>query len=421
MTIINSLNYLERAKELIPVCSQTFSKGYRYFVQGVSPLFIERGEGSHIWDVDGNEYVDFILGLCPITLGYHYPAVDRAVRDHLDKGIIFSLPSALEVELSELISKVIPGAEMVRFSKTGSEACSAAVKLARDFTGREKIANYGYHGWHEWYSVGTELPRGSAKVLKDYIYDFNYNNLRSLERIFYEHPNEIAAVFMEPVVNTLPENNFLPRVKELTHRNGALLIFDEIVTGFRLAIGGGSEYFKVVPDIATFGKGMANGLPLNCVVGRRDIMKNFENIFFSGTFGGECLSLAGSIATINEFISKPVISHNWGMGKMIVDGLEAQDIPTTGYPCRPIYSLTELYPKDENLVTSVFVQEMHKRGILVHSVPAFNICYSHTSRDIGIMLVCFAETVAIIRKAVSKGKLESLLQGTRVKQAFKRL
>jgi len=240
--LTKSKEYLERAKKVIPSCTQTFSKGPTQFVQGVSPIYLERGDGSHVFDVDGNEYIDYPLALGPVTLGYNYPRVNEAIIKQLKDGITFSLMHPLEVELAELLINIIPCAEMVRFGKNGSDVTSAAVRVARAYTGRDKIACCGYHGWQDWYIGTTTRSAGVPECIKKLTIPFEYNNIESLERIFSENRDEVAGVIMEPIGIVEPKNNFLEKVKEITHKNGAVLIFDEIVIGFRVSIGGAQEY-----------------------------------------------------------------------------------------------------------------------------------------------------------------------------------
>jgi len=410
MKLTKSFEYLERAEKVIPVCSQVFSKAPSYFPRGVSPVYLEQGWGSHVWDVDGNKYIDFICGLGPITLGYRYPKVDRAIMEQLlNHGITYSLPHPLEVQLSELLIEIIPCAEMVRFLKTGSEACQAAVRAARAYTGRMGIAYRGYHGWHEWYAVTTERPKGISKSYQKFMFEFEYNNIESLERIF--NREGIAAVIMEPVIVNPPKDNFLQKVRDLCTKHGAVLIFDEVVTGFRMALGGAQEYFGVTPDLTTFGKGIANGMPLSVVCGKKEIMREFEDIFVSSTFGGECLSLAAGLATIQEMRDKDTIGYIWNLGKELMNGLDNLGLKPIGYPCRPFYQL----PNNSPEMTSLFVQEMHRKGILIHSGPALNLCYSHTQEDIDKTLSAIERTLEDIR--TDKVKLE----GGIVQPAFRRL
>jgi glutamate-1-semialdehyde aminotransferase len=296
-----SQDLLERAKNLIPCQTQCLSKGPTQFVQGISPVYLDRGDGSHVWDVDGNEYIDYISGLGPIILGYNHPVTNQAIQDQLRKATTLSLMHPLEVEVGELLCEVVPCAEMVRYGKNGSDATSAAIRIARAFTGRDHLAQYGYHGWQDWCVVSTSRNRGIPGVLRDFIHPFQYNDLVSLEGIFAKYKDQIAAIIMEPVLVDPPKDDFLAEVKRLAHKNGALLIFDEVITGFRWALGGAQDYFKVTPDLACFGKSMTNGMPLAAVVGREEVMRSCEDVFFSLTYGGECLSLAAALATIAVF------------------------------------------------------------------------------------------------------------------------
>jgi len=325
-------------------------------------------------------------------------------------GIIFSLPHPLEVKLSELLVDIIPCAEMVRFTKTGSEACQAAVRAARAYTGRDHIAFRGYHGWHEFYAVASKRPKGIPSVYNDYIHPFEYNDLDSLRAIFDLYPDQVACVIMEPMIVEKPLPGFLEQVKQLCYQNGALLIFDEIVTGFRWSLGGAQQYFDVIPDLTTLGKGMANGMPLNAIVGRADIMKEFEEIFVSSTFGGECLSLAAGIATIQEMQNKDTITHCWRMGKRLVKGLTNLGIQCLGYPCRPMLVL----PNDSLYTKSLFVQELIKQGILVHPGMLINLCYSHSKSDIDRTLEAFENVL----NSIESGK--TILEGEIGQPAFRR-
>jgi glutamate-1-semialdehyde 2,1-aminomutase len=237
---------LNRALKSIPLASQTFSKSLTQYPRGVSPFFIERGKGSKVWDVDGNEYVDFVNSLAAVTLGYCDEDVDKAVQDQMKNGVLFSLPHKLEMEVAEKLIGIIPCAEKVRFAKNGTDATSASIRIARAYTGKEHIAVCGYHGWQDWYIGSTTRDLGVPKAVKELTHKFEYNNLESLEKIFQEQ--ELASVIMEPMNIEYPQDNFLKKVKELVHKNNALLIFDETVTGFRYSLGGAQELFDVTPD-----------------------------------------------------------------------------------------------------------------------------------------------------------------------------
>jgi len=742
-----SLDYLNRAKRIIPLCSQTFSKGPAYFPQGASPVYLKSGNGSHVTDVDGNSYIDYICGLGPITLGYNYPRVNDAIIKQLQDGIIFSLPHPLEVEMAELLVEVIPCAKMVRFFKTGSEATSAAIRVARQWTGLDRIIFRGYHGWHEWYcysddteilteegfklikniggdekvatlnpstheieyhpieqklefdynesllhfqakrldlmvtpnhqiyrayynnhgeaifrsssaqeqlkyadskyirmyaggkwkgsraflhkqngkphsafyipkvvrhgktknirkfpiipflrflgwylsegscnksskviniaqspkhasnvneimstikelgfnpwfdgrhsivfsskelydyllqfgkahdkyvprwimklpvplikvfiesfakgdgayqdgklkalyscskrlmddfqellikcnigstlgyngtwgyqlsvskpykettkpklvpyqgkiycvdvknhlilvrrngkpvwsgnSIASERPKGIPEIYGRFIEPFTYNDVESVRQLLGKG-DDAAAIIMEPTIVDPPRDNFLQEIRQLATDYEAVLIFDEIVTGFRMSLGGAQEYFGVTPDLATFGKGMANGMPLNAVVGRADIMKGFEDVFVSSTFGGECLSLAAGVATISEMQEKKTIGWMWELGRVLQHGMEELGLEVKGYPCRPMFVL----PDDSTYTRSLFMQEVIKRGVLIHSGCMMNLCYSHSLDDIWTTLDVFEEVL----KLMKKGKVE--LKGELVQPAFKRL
>src|SRR5579871_1555908 len=243
-----SAEWKKRAAPHVPVMSQTFSKAPMCFPQGSYPAFLRSGKGARVTDVDGNEYIDYILGLGPVVLGYANPVVDQAIRAQLESGISFSLPHPLEVEVAELLAEVIPCAEMARYSKTGSEATTAAVRCARAFTGRERIAYGSYHGWHDWYSVTTTRDVGIPRRLKELVVPFAFNDLASLHAVFAKH-DDIAAVILEPVTLDEPAPGFLDELVATAHRHGALVIFDEIVSGFRVATGGAQERYRVTPDL----------------------------------------------------------------------------------------------------------------------------------------------------------------------------
>ena len=425
--LVKSSEYWARAEGIIPAGTQTFSKGPTQFVKGVAPTYLQSGKGSHVLDVDGNEYIDYVMALGPITLGYSYPQVNEAIMRQLEQGITFSLMHPLEVELSELLIEIIPCAQMVRFGKNGSDATSGAVRVARAYTGREKIACCGYHGWQDWYVGTTTRDKGVPKSVKQLTIPFEYNNIQSLEKIFAENKDEIAAVIMEPIIIDEPRNNFLEKVKKLAHSHGAVLIFDEIVTGFRLALGGAQEYFGVIPDLAACGKGMANGMPIAAVVGKKELMKEFERVFFSFTFGGEALSLAAAMAAIKEMREKDVIQHFWKQGKKLKEGYNklaqkyglAEYTQCTGLPAHAAIYFRDLNGQDSLEMKSLFHQEVIKRGILTMGVH--NLCFSHTDKDIEQTLEAYEDALRIIRQAIDEGDVERYLEGEKIQPVFRKL
>src|SRR3989344_4887051 len=318
----NSNQLFKQVKEVIPYASQTFSKSFYQYIKGEAPLFATEAKGAYIYDVDGNRYIDMINGLLPVVLGYQYKAVDDAIKAQLKKGIIFSLPSLLEYELAKLLKKHIPSAEMSRFGKNGSDATSGAIRVARAVTGRDYIAVCGYHGWHDWYIGSTTRNLGVPESTRKMTYKFEYNNIQSLEALFKKYPKKIAAVILEPENYEPPKDNFLKKVVDVAHKNGALAVFDEVITGFRWDLGGAQKYYGVTPDLSSFGKSMANGMPISALVGKRKYMEKVNDIFYSFTAGGEALSLAAAIATIKEMEKKPVIKKLWTLGGLLKNGVK---------------------------------------------------------------------------------------------------
>lgn len=424
--IYKSLQLYNIAQNLIPSCSQTFSKGYTQFSFKVSPIFIETAKNCHVWDVDGNEYIDYSMALGSITLGYAYPVVNEAISEQLNKGIVYSLPHPLEVKLSQSLVEIIPCAEMVRFAKNGSDVTTGAVRAARAYTGRDKIISCGYHGWHDWYIGTTTRNKGIPKAVQELTLTFEYNNIESLKKLFHENSGEIAAVILEPVGVVEPEKGFLEEVKELAHKNGTLFIFDEIVTGFRLSEGGAQEYFEVIPDLACYGKGIANGMPISAVVGKREVMTIFDEIFFSFTFGGETISLAASIATINEIKTKGVIEHLWKMGRNLKEGFNTLAVKhglntyteCIGFPPRTVITFKDRNGQESLELKTLFQQEAIKRGVLFSG--AQNICYSHTDTDIERTLEVYDESLGILAGAIKGGEVRSYLEGEIVQPVFRK-
>jgi glutamate-1-semialdehyde aminotransferase len=420
-----SMAMLARARRSIPGASQTLSKGADMFVEGAYPAFLERGRGCRVWDVDGGEYIDYILGLASITLGYAYPAVTEAVARQLAEGSIFSLPHPLEVEVAERLIEVIPCAEQVRFLKTGSEANSAAIRIARAATGREVVVYNGYHGWADWYAVTTPRSKGIPKDTARSIAPFNYNDLPSLVRALDEHDGNVAAVIMEAALLDAPAPGFLEGVRKLAHAHGALLIFDEIVTGFRWAIGGAQESYRVVPDLATFGKGMANGLPLAAIVGRADLGRQFEEVFVSSTFGGDTLALAAARATIDEYRRQPVIERLWAAGRRFQEGFRAAvgrtGVPAEciGFPVHPKIVFRDASEERSRLLMSLFLQETARRGVLLH-FAGFNTSFSHSDADVDESLEACEAALRIVAEARAEGRVAERLEGKPYGEVFKR-
>ena len=305
----------EETLKVMPDGVQTLSKMPSKHVGRVYPKYIDRAKGAYVWAED-KKYVDYPLGLGPIVLGHAHEHVNRAIVDQLQDGIVYSLPSKKETVLANMICDIIPSAEKVRFVKTGSEACSAAVKIARAYTKREKVLCCGYHGWHDWFSVANDKKAGIPTILEDLISRFKYNDLDDFKaKIGEKHNCDIAAVIMEPYVLEAPEDDFLNEIRRLCTERGIVLIFDEVVTAFRTKKFSAQAYYDVIPDLTTIGKAMGNGMPIGCVCGKAEIMDVLKgDCFVSSTFGGELASISAAIATIEYMQSHNVIDQIWKMG-----------------------------------------------------------------------------------------------------------
>jgi len=416
---------LLRAEQVIPLGSQTFSKSRTQFPYGAAPFFIQRGQGSHVWDVDGNEYVDFISSLASITLGHNDPDVTAAVKAQLEEGIIFSLPHPIEMQVAEKICEMVPCAEMVRFGKNGSDATAGAIRLSRAYSNRDHVAVCGYHGWQDWYIGSTARNRGVPQATRDLTHTFSYNDIDSLDQLFRRYPDQIAAVILEPMNVAEPLDGFLEKVKELTHRNGALLVFDETITGFRFSNGGAQQYFGVTPDLATFGKGLANGYPVSAVAGRADLMHMMEEIFFSFTFGGETLSLAAALATMNKLQAEPVIETMQRQGKKIIDRLTSviakcnasHFLTVAGSSSWSFILMKDAEPYTQWQIKTLFMQEMLARGILTFGTH--NMSYSHDDGDLTKLFSAYDEVIPMLVKAVNQRSLEQMLHCRPLEPLFK--
>ena len=408
----------DRANKVIMDGTQLYSKGPKINVKGVSPIYLQRGDGCYVWDVDGTKYLDYGMGVGTLILGYNNPIVNAAIVKQLKEGTNFSLVHPKEVELAELLSTIIPCAEKMRFEKTGSSATTAAIRIARAYTKREKVIRGEYHGWHDWCLANTRHNGGIPKILQNYVFTGIYNDLDSYKRIFEENKNEIAAVIVEAIELEEPKNNFLAKLKDLAHANGALFIFDEIVTGFRFSIGGAQQHFRVIPDMATFGKGMSNGMPVSAVVGRAEIFDSVhKDVFISTTFGGECLSLAAAIANIHELQDKHVSDYLWKIGKVLKDDFNrviaehglSEFVQCVGLPPRLNLSFKPTGNISAVELKSLMMQEMVKRGILF--TWTIFTSFSLQSKDIEKTMDAFADSLQVCKKAVEENDVKKFLEG----------
>lgn len=417
--------FLDRALKVIPLGSQTFSKSKTALPFGVSPFFVKHAKGSRMWDIDGNEYIDFVNALACVTLGYCDPDVDAAVCKQMESGVTFSLPHRLEVEVAELLVDMIPCAEKVRFAKNGTDATSGAIRVARAYTGRNRVAVCGYHGWQDWFIGSTVRDLGVPPAVKELTHSFVYNDIGSLHGLLKSYPDEFAAVILEPMNSTYPRDGFLEKVQATTHQHGAVLVFDETITGFRYTAGGAQQEFNVTPDLATFGKGIANGYPLSALVGKAEFMKVVEDIFFSGTFGGETLSLAAGKAVLQKLKREPVLQTLKLRGQKIIDGVNqlvtdlaiAHVVGISGHPSWSFLTFKDVAGFSAIEIKTLFLQEVFKRGI--YTLGTHNLSYAHSDKDIDRLLACYREVFDKIARAISEDTLRSLLECEPLEPLFK--
>ena len=423
--IDQSQAWLERSRKVIPGSAQTFSKGHNQHVSGVAPVFLSRGKGCRVWDVDGSEYIDYIQGLLPNILGYGHEEVNAAAARQLAHGHSFSMPHPIEVELAERLTRLIPCAQMVRFGKNGSDVTSGAVRAARALTRRQRIACCGYHGWQDWYIGSTTRNAGVPGAVCEMTHPFVYNDPDSLRKVLDEHKGEFAAVIMEPVNFWPPIAGYLQTVKEIAHEHGALLIFDEICSGFHFGLGGAQKKFGVTPDMACFGKAMGNGFPISCVVGRADVMKIFEEVFFSFTFGGEVASMAAAMKVLDVLETTDALTRMAANGRILQDGLNTlaqfaglqERIKCIGYPFWSLVKFLDANGKDSLLVRSLFAQECVKRGVLM--LATHNMTAAHDTVAIEQTLQVYAEVAKTLGRWLADPNPERFLEGKMIQPVFR--
>lgn len=416
-----SQHWKDRACRVIPGGAQTFSKSPMSFVQGVYPNFLKRAEGAYVWDVDGNRYIDYISGLGPIILGAGDPAVMKAAQEQMQDGVSFSLPHPLEVQVAELLCQIIPCAQMVRFGKNGSDVTATAVRVARAFTSREKVACCDYHGWQDWYIGSTIRNRGVPNAVQRLTVRFPYNDLPAIRQLLRAHCDEIACVIMEPVSFEPPQQRYLEGVKEACREAGTLLVFDEIVTGFRFSMGGAQQHFGVIPDLACFGKAIANGFPLSAIVRPADIMRLFDDVFFSFTHGGEALSLSAALATIRELKHRRGPEMLWKAGahlKHETNSLLAQlgisaVIQCVGLPPFTTLKFDAPPAQDALALRSLFQQEAAKRGLLTQGSHMLTLAHDRTV--LGETLRVYREVFEVLGQAMARGDVRARLEGPPVR------
>lgn len=419
-----SIEQLARAERVIPLGSQTFSKSRTQFPVGAAPLFAARSKGGRTWDIDGNEYVDLVSSLGAVGLGYGDEEIEEAVIRQLRDGITLSLAHPLETEVAEKLVDLIPCAEEVRFGKNGTDATSAAIRLARSHTGREHVVVCGYHGWQDWFIGSTTMNRGVPDRVRDLTHTISYDDIVALERTVEELEGKIAAVIMEPMTSQFPSEGYLQAVRQITSSAGIVLIFDEMLTGFRFAPGGAQEYFEVTPDLATFGKALANGFPLSAIVGKAEIMREMPNIFFSGTFGGETLSLAAARVVLDRYKTGEPTRTLEARGTQLRNRIEAllphdarAIFSFSGHPSWVFHQWAIHDAEKLAEARTLLMQELLRRGVL--AVSTHEVTAAHNEVDIEFVATQFAAAMQIVVDGIAKGDLRSRLQCEPIRPLFR--
>jgi glutamate-1-semialdehyde 2,1-aminomutase len=428
-----------RALELIPGGTQLVSRRPTRYAPGVSPVYAARAKGARFWDVDGNEYIDWASGVGSIILGYCDPVVDDAVREQLARGTVYSVNHELEVELAEELVRTIPGAEMARYAKCGGEACAIAVRIARGATGRDKVLFCGYHGWHDWYlaanlseeaSLNAHLfpgiePTGVPKSLAGTAVPFPHGDLAALGELLDRHRGHVAAVIMEPLRSELPPPGYLAGVKELARERGAVLIFDEVSSGFRLAVGGAQEYLGVTPDVTVLGKAISNGYPMAAVVGSREVMEPAARMFISSTYWSDTIGLRAALTTIRELRRRdvPAYLHRLGAEVQVRINAAAEDaglaVRCEGLAVHPALRFRADDDHARALLVTLFIQEMAKRGC--HGYAAFCLNAAQGPAEVEQTVAAAREVFALLAGAGRRDALAPLLECDLTRDAFRRL
>jgi len=435
MKIRKGIGLWNKAKKIIPGGSQLLSKRSEQFLPEQWPSYYKKAKGVEIWDLDGNNFIDMsLMGVGACILGYADNAVDKAVKKAIDKGTMTTLNCPEEVELAELLLKLHPWADMVRYTRTGGEVVAVAVRIARAYTRKDTVAFCGYHGWYDWYLSanladdknldghllpGLE-PLGVPRGLKGTAIPFNYNRIDELEEIV--KCDDIGIIVMEPIRDHEPENNFLKNCRDIADDIGAVLIFDEITSGWRLRVGGVHELYGVHPDIAVFGKAMSNGFPMAAIIGKEAIMDVAQSTFISSTYWTDRIGPVAAIATINKMLDNNVPLHLCRIGDLISDGWERLGkehnlkIHTEGIAPLPHFAFDY---KENQALQTLFTQEMLNRGFLASK--SVYVSYSHNEEHVEKYLENVNDVFGVIKKAIEEHNVHDLLKGPVAHEGFKRL
>lgn len=430
-----SNKYRQRIHDLIPGGAHTYSKGDDQF-PALSPAAIEYGKGAYVWDIDNNKFLDCSMGLTSVSLGHAYEPVIERIKKELDKGVNFQRPSVLEKEMAEKFLALVPQHDMIKFAKNGSTVTTAAVKLARAHTGRKLVAfpyDHPFYSYDDWFIGKTACDKGVPEEISNLSVTYKADDLTSLENLFDQYPGQIACVISEPEKNFGVPENYLKNAIDLVHKNGALYILDEMITGFKTEFPGSIKKYKVTPDLATWGKGIANGFSFCALTGKKEVMElggirniGQEKVFLvSTTHGGETHAMAAAMATIDEFENNNVIEHNHAIGKYankvcqeIItkhDLNEYIEIAPSYWMPAFVFRGTE---KEINLgFRTLAMQEMIKNGVLFQGI--ISPSYSHKYSDIDYFSEAFDRTLNIYKSALDKG-FQEFLKGEPTKPVFRK-
>ncbi len=435
-SVEKSMALYRKAEQLIPGVAQLISRRPTRRAFGVSPVYGARAKGCRIWDIDGNEYVDWMSAVGPIILGYADEVVDNAVKEQIDRGSIYSLLTEASVELAELLVRLIPSAEMVRYAKGGGEACAVAVRIARGVTRRDRVLFCGYHGWHDWYqaaNLGNEKlqqhlfsgiePIGIPRVLEGTAIPFEYGDNNMLEDLLKEHDGEVACVIMEPMRSEIPPEGYLEGVRELATKYGVILVFDEVSCGFRVALGGAQELTGVTPDMTALAKGISNGYPMGAVVGKRDVMAPAAQMFVSSAYWDDNVGIAAALTTLKELERRDAVSHFERIGTSFKErinraaqetGLDAECFGVPGHPSTRFNFEDGVTAKK---VQTLFAQETEKRGVIMGN---FLNC-AHDEAALDHTETAVRESFEVIKEGLDRDGLDDLMETEVQEEFFKRL
>lgn len=433
MKIDNSLKIQKRFREVIPGGCHTYAKGDDQYPQGL-PIYIARGKGSHVWDIDGNEYVEYGMGLRSVTLGHAFGPVVEAAHRQMLLGNNFVRPARIELDCAEEFLSIIEGADMVKFCKDGSDATSGAVKLARAYTGRDMVAICGdqpFFAVDDWFIGSTPMSAGIPASTRELTVKFLFNDIESVKELFGRHPGKIACVILEAEKYDRPEKSFLHELKRIAHENGALFILDEMITGFRWHLGGAQKKYDIVPDLSAFGKALGNGFAISALAGKRDIMElggldhMKERVFLmSTTHGAENHALAAALATMKYYKENPVIETLYERGRKLAEGVNRASgelglrdyVSIIGPDCCSVYTTRDQDQKPSQPFRTLFLQETMKRGLLM---PSSIVSYSHSDKDIEHTVERISEALVVYKKALDEG-IEKYLMGNPIKPVFRK-